>query len=244
MSDRRFPAFDRFPTFDRLPKFDRFPNFGRVPSLDRVTSVAGRNKRESFTVAVAAAGLVAVAASSVVSVADSGGAEPQVTMAAEQHSAVADVEPVAKRAAEAAHQPKAEAIPAPAPLPAPGPLPAPMPTPEPAPAAPEYPDNLDGWIREALDIMHANNIPGSYDSIMRNIMRESTGDPQAINNWDVNATAGTPSKGLLQVIEPTFAANHVAGTPHDVWDPVANIVAACNYAAQRYGSMDNVNGAY
>ncbi|MFE0874588.1 lytic transglycosylase, partial [Streptomyces smyrnaeus] len=27
-------------------------------------------------------------------------------------------------------------------------------------------------------------------------------------------------------------------------DPVANIVAACNYAADRYGSMDNVDSAY
>ncbi|MFG2441137.1 peptidoglycan-binding protein, partial [Streptomyces sp. NPDC048508] len=27
-------------------------------------------------------------------------------------------------------------------------------------------------------------------------------------------------------------------------DPVANITAACNYAADKYGSIDNVNGAY
>ncbi|MGW5112898.1 transglycosylase SLT domain-containing protein, partial [Nocardia sp. NPDC004123] len=30
----------------------------------------------------------------------------------------------------------------------------------------------------------------------------------------------------------------------DIYDPVANITAACNYAAARYGSMDNVNSAY
>ncbi|MDT0310042.1 lytic transglycosylase, partial [Streptomyces sp. DSM 44917] len=36
----------------------------------------------------------------------------------------------------------------------------------------------------------------------------------------------------------------VEGTPEDPFDPVANIVAACNYAADRYGSMDNVNSAY
>ena len=28
------------------------------------------------------------------------------------------------------------------------------------------------------------------------------------------------------------------------WAIVANIVAACNYAADRYGSMENVNSAY
>src|SRR5689334_6165763 len=75
-----------------------------------------------------------------------------------------------------------------------------------------YPDNLDGWIRESLDVMAQNGIPGSYESIHRNIMRESSGNPYAINNWDSNAAAGTPSKGLLQIIDPTFAAYHVPGT--------------------------------
>ncbi|PNG20342.1 transglycosylase SLT domain-containing protein [Streptomyces cahuitamycinicus] len=107
-----------------------------------------------------------------------------------------------------------------------------------------YPDNLDGWIREALDIMAQKGIPGSYDGIHRNIMRESSGNPQAINNWDSNAAKGTPSKGLLQTIDPTFQAYHVDGTSWDPYDPVANITAACNYAADRYGSIDNVNGPY
>ncbi|MCC3769149.1 transglycosylase SLT domain-containing protein [Streptomyces sp. UNOC14_S4] len=118
---------------------------------------------------------------------------------------------------------------------------------EQAPAAPAkkaYANNLDGWIREALDIMSAHGIPGSYDGIHRNIMRESTGNPNAINNWDSNAAAGIPSKGLLQVIDPTFKAYHVEGTSWNIYDPVANIVAACNYAAKTYGSMDNVNSAY
>ncbi|MEU0069678.1 LysM peptidoglycan-binding domain-containing protein [Streptomyces sp. NPDC006332] len=107
-----------------------------------------------------------------------------------------------------------------------------------------YANNLDGWIRESLDIMAQKGIPGSYDGIYRNIMRESSGNPLAINNWDSNAAAGTPSKGLLQVIDPTFAAYHVAGTSFDPFDPVANITAACNYAAAMYGSIDNVNGPY
>lgn len=111
-------------------------------------------------------------------------------------------------------------------------------------SAKTYTNNLDGWIREALDIMAKNKIPGSYDSIHRNIMRESGGNPRAINNWDSNAAKGTPSKGLLQVIDPTFASYHVAGTAYDPYNPVANIVAACNYAAARYGSIDNVFGPY
>ncbi len=92
--------------------------------------------------------------------------------------------------------------------------------------------------------MKKEGIPGSYEGIHRNIIRESSGNRWAINNWDINARNGVPSKGLLQVIQPTFDRYHVAGTKKDLYDPVANIVAACNYAADRYGSMDNVNSAY
>ncbi|MGW4835458.1 transglycosylase SLT domain-containing protein [Streptomyces globisporus] len=112
------------------------------------------------------------------------------------------------------------------------------------PRKPVYANNLDGWIREAMSIMKKEGIPGSYEGIHRNIIRESSGNRWAINNWDINARNGIPSKGLLQVIQPTFDRYHVAGTKKDLYDPVANIVAACNYAADRYGSMDNVDSAY
>ncbi|WP_069172272.1 transglycosylase SLT domain-containing protein [Streptomyces griseus] len=109
---------------------------------------------------------------------------------------------------------------------------------------PVFADNLDGWIREALSIMHEKKIPGTYEGLHRNIMRESSGNPRAINNWDINAINGVPSKGLLQVIKPTFDFYHVKGTKHDQYDPVANITAAANYAADKYGSIDNVDSAY
>ncbi|MFF9765097.1 transglycosylase SLT domain-containing protein [Streptomyces sp. NPDC053086] len=105
-------------------------------------------------------------------------------------------------------------------------------------------NSLDAWIKKSLAIMKAQGIPGSYEGLHRNIMRESGGNPNAQNNWDVNAQKGSPSKGLLQVIDPTFNAYHVAGTAHSATDPVANITAAANYAAHRYGSIDNVNSAY
>ncbi|MFI9599191.1 transglycosylase SLT domain-containing protein [Streptomyces sp. NPDC004069] len=107
-----------------------------------------------------------------------------------------------------------------------------------------YGNNLDGWIRQALAVMKQHNIPGSYNGLHRNIMRESSGNPNAINNWDINARNGIPSKGLLQVIPPTFNAYHVPGTSKNIYDPVANITAAANYAAHRYGSIDHVNSAY
>ncbi|MGY1947149.1 transglycosylase SLT domain-containing protein [Nocardia asiatica] len=173
---------------------------------------------------VAALGVIAIGASSGVALADdSVPSAPQPVAAAAPIDAPAFALP---------GLPELPPLPA---LPAPGFLPAPPPV---------YEDNLDGWIRQSLDIMRARHIPGSYEGIHRNIMRESGGNPRAINLSDSNAAKGTPSKGLLQVIDPTFNAYHVDGTPFDIWDPVANITAACNYAAHRYGSMDNVNGAY
>ncbi|MCQ4213186.1 transglycosylase SLT domain-containing protein [Streptomyces longispororuber] len=109
---------------------------------------------------------------------------------------------------------------------------------------PVYANNLDGWIKQSLDIMKAKGIPGTYNGLYSNIMRESTGNPNAMNGWDINAQNGTPSIGLLQVIQPTFNAYHVDGTSTNIYDPVANITAAANYAADKYGSIDNVNSAY
>lgn len=178
------------------------------------------------------AGAVAFAISALVTTSSVSSAEPR-------H----DVQQVAVVAA--AEETAAPAVPAPVETLAPAPAPAPEPIVAPAPPPPPvYENNLDGWIRQSLDILAARGIPASYEGIHRNIMRESTGNPLAINLYDSNAAKGIPSKGLLQVIDPTFAAYHVEGTAFDVWDPVANIVAACNYAAHRYGSMDNVNSAY
>ncbi|MFA3843899.1 transglycosylase SLT domain-containing protein [Streptomyces aureus] len=111
-------------------------------------------------------------------------------------------------------------------------------------ATPAPSGNVDTWIKESLKVLHAQGIPGTYEGIHRNLMRESTGNPNAINNWDSNAVKGIPSKGLMQVIDPTFKAYHVAGTSQNIYDPVANITASAKYAADRYGSIDNVNSAY
>jgi hypothetical protein len=196
-----------------------------MPDL-HLSSFRRPSLRDGVTVVVAAAGLIAVGASSAVAVADDS-VPSRITMVAEQ-------------------QPVADAAPIDAPAPALFALPALPALPSLSSLAPPsvYENNLDGWIRQSLDIMHDRNIPGSYDGIYRNVMRESGGNPKAINLSDSNAAKGTPSKGLLQVIDPTFNAYHVDGTAFDIWEPVANITAACNYAANRYGSMDNVYSAY
>lgn len=42
--------------------------------------------------------------------------------------------------------------------------------------------------------------------MLRVAKRESNYQADAINNWDSNARAGTPSKGMFQMIEPSFRA--------------------------------------
>src|SRR5699024_11244117 len=62
------------------------------------------------------------------------------------------------------------------------------------------------------------------------------GNPRSINNWDINAKRGTPSKGLMQVIDPTFAAYKMPGY-NNIWNPLDNILASIRYALARYGSL-------
>lgn len=66
---------------------------------------------------------------------------------------------------------------------------------------------------------------------------ESGGNPRAINLWDSNAKKGIPSKGLMQVIDPTFRAYARAGFDKDIYDPLSNILASIRYAVSRYGSL-------
>lgn len=77
----------------------------------------------------------------------------------------------------------------------------------------------------------------NLDKLMYQMQTESNGNPRAINNWDSNAAAGTPSKGLMQVIDPTFRAYAMRGYNSNIYDPLSNILASIRYAMARYGSL-------
>jgi len=74
------------------------------------------------------------------------------------------------------------------------------------------------------------------------ISHESSGDPNAINNYDSNFKAGHPSEGLIQVIRPTFNEYRSTQLPNDLLNPAANLYAGLNYAITDYGSIHNVPG--
>ncbi|WP_140398424.1 phage tail tape measure protein [Brachybacterium massiliense] len=80
--------------------------------------------------------------------------------------------------------------------------------------------------------------PRRFSALMRRMNQESGYDPRAINNWDSNAKAGTPSKGLMQVIQPTFDAYRDRSLSSDIYDPLSNIVASIRYTLARYGDLE------
>lgn len=80
---------------------------------------------------------------------------------------------------------------------------------------------------------------GNLNALLNQMRTESNGNPKAINLWDPNAMKGTPSKGLMQVIDPTFRAYAMPGFNSNIYDPLSNILASIRYAIATYGSLTN-----
>lgn len=77
----------------------------------------------------------------------------------------------------------------------------------------------------------------NLERLLYQMQTESGGNPNAINDWDINAVNGTPSKGLMQVIDPTFRAYAMPGYDKNIYDPLSNMLASIRYAVSRYGSL-------
>lgn len=94
------------------------------------------------------------------------------------------------------------------------------------------------WTPVAIQALRMENeyTRSNLNSLLRRMEQESGFNPRAINDWDSNARRGTPSKGLMQVIGPTFRAYARPGYDKDIWDPLSNILASIRYARSRYGS--------
>ncbi|MCZ4325667.1 tape measure protein [Brachybacterium paraconglomeratum] len=87
----------------------------------------------------------------------------------------------------------------------------------------------------------------NLQALLRRMNQESGFNPRAINNWDSNARKGIPSKGLMQVIDPTFRAYARPGYDKDIYDPLSNILASIRYTRSRYSSLQagwNRRGGY
>ncbi|WP_028851816.1 transglycosylase SLT domain-containing protein [Thermocrispum municipale] len=114
----------------------------------------------------------------------------------------------------------------------------------PPPSSGPPPGNVEQWIREAIKILREHGVPvteDNIDEIWTIIEKESGGNPHAINKWDSNWERGTPSKGLMQCIDPTFNAYKLPGHD-DIYNPVDNIIAGVRYIFDRYGGFEGHPG--
>lgn len=96
------------------------------------------------------------------------------------------------------------------------------------------------WRESVVRALKANGIePNDFrvSKILATIQRESGGDPNAQNNWDINAINGTPSIGLMQTTGPTFNTHKHPGH-NNIRNGYDNLLAAINYIKHRYGTSD------
>src|SRR6185312_15017025 len=92
------------------------------------------------------------------------------------------------------------------------------------------------WRGDVETALRMLGLPlGLTNQVLFQMNTESGGNPNAINLSDSNAAAGDPSRGLLQTIMTTFEAYRSPSLPNNIYNPLANIYAAINYARHVYG---------
>ncbi|MGY5275487.1 NlpC/P60 family protein [Lactiplantibacillus plantarum] len=94
------------------------------------------------------------------------------------------------------------------------------------------------WKPDVIKALKKNGFEASASQVsawMKVIARESNGDPSVVNNWDANALAGHPSKGLVQTIQPTFDAYKFPGH-NNILNGYDDLLAGIHYMKAKYGS--------
>lgn len=98
--------------------------------------------------------------------------------------------------------------------------------------------NVTGWISAALAITGS---PMSWLPKLLDITSRESGDPGKLGTGNpslMNSGPGSAS-GLMQCMPDTFAEFALPGLG-DIFNPIANAVAAIRYIKSRYGSPDNI----
>ncbi len=80
------------------------------------------------------------------------------------------------------------------------------------------------------------NYRSSYitEQMMRVAKRESNYTSNAVNDWDINAQMGDPSKGMFQMIGTTFRTYAKSGFDN-IMNPVDEAISAMRYIVDKYG---------
>jgi TP901 family phage tail tape measure protein len=102
---------------------------------------------------------------------------------------------------------------------------------------------VEQWRSLGIEMLKKQGQSEAYiDRLLMQMQSESGGNPNALNDWDSNWAKGTPSKGLMQVIDPTFQSYRDPSLPNNIWDPAANIAASIRYTMGEYGSLNAWQG--
>ncbi|UXR54333.1 phage tail tape measure protein [Staphylococcus schleiferi] len=75
--------------------------------------------------------------------------------------------------------------------------------------------------------------PFITNEMLRVAKRESNYTSDAVNNWDINAQRGTPSKGMFQMIEPSFRAYAIRGHGN-ILNSVDEAISAMRYIVGKW----------
>ena len=103
-------------------------------------------------------------------------------------------------------------------------------------------DGVDRWRDVAVAALRYTGLEPTSERValmLRRIGQESSGDPMAVNDWDVNAQNGDPTKGLMQNLGSAFAGRAKELANRGIFDGFANMVASIRYSLGRYGSVEN-----
>jgi hypothetical protein len=95
-------------------------------------------------------------------------------------------------------------------------------------------------IAKALQLAGHQVTDSALAAVNTIVEKESSWNPKARNDWDINAKNGIPSQGLMQTIPPTFKENALPGYDKDITDPLSNLIAGIRYSDKRYGSVEEV----
>ena len=87
-------------------------------------------------------------------------------------------------------------------------------------------------VKAAAKLMHVDVSAGDVSHILNVIQHESGGKAGAVNNWDSNAKAGHPSKGILQFVQSTFD-NYAMPGHHNILNPLDQLLAMFNDSTWR-----------
>lgn len=99
--------------------------------------------------------------------------------------------------------------------------------------------DVSDWLQAA---MHVAGVSGSWLHGLERLVRlESSGNPHAVNSTAVN---GEHASGLLQTLPSTFSHYRNRDLPNDIFNPIANAVAAIRYISDTYGHVNEIPGLF